>query len=241
MGTATLRYDITDWLYAQGRFNYDYLTGFNESKRPGGIGTSQPQETDGTWKGTYSVFEAWETNINADYLVGASKKFGKFSVDASFGGNTFRVKDHRFDISATHFTVRDLYSIANGVTKTQSFDFSQYRVNSLYGLAELGYNDMLYLNFTGREDWFSVLNPQNNSKFYSSVSGSFIFSELLKGQSWLSYGKLRGSWAQVGSANGVNTYEGNLTYSIANNQFNGQTTASISGTGAPNPNLPLCS
>ncbi|OFY81551.1 MAG: SusC/RagA family TonB-linked outer membrane protein [Bacteroidetes bacterium RBG_19FT_COMBO_42_7] len=237
MGTATLRYDITDWLYAQGRFNYDYLTGFNESKRPGGIGTSQPQETDGTWKGTYSVFEAWETNINADYLVGASKKFGKFSVDASFGGNTFRVKDHRFDISATHFTVRDLYSIANGVTKTQSFDFSQYRVNSLYGLAELGYNDMLYLNFTGREDWFSVLNPQNNSKFYSSVSGSFIFSELLKGQSWLSYGKLRGSWAQVGSANGVNTYEGNLTYSIANNQFNGQTTASIAGSAAPNPNL----
>ena len=44
---------------------------------------------------------------------------------------------------------------------------------------------------------------------------------------WLSYGKLRGSWAQVGSANGVNTYEGNLTYSIGNNQFNGQTIASI--------------
>ncbi|OFY62357.1 MAG: SusC/RagA family TonB-linked outer membrane protein [Bacteroidetes bacterium RBG_13_43_22] len=237
LGTAALRYDITDWLYAQGRFNYDYSVSFTESKRPGGIGTSQPRETDGTWKGNYNVSEGWGTDINADYLVGASKDFGKFSVDASFGGNTFRVKNHNFATGSSHFTVRDLYSIANGVTKTQSFGFNQSRVNSLYGLVELGYNSMLFINFTGREDWFSVLNPANNSKFYSSVSGSFVFSELLKNLTWLSYAKLRGSWAQVGSANGVNTYEGNLTYGISNNQFNGQTLASISGTGAPNPNL----
>jgi hypothetical protein len=54
---------------------------------------------------------------------------------------------------------------------------------------------------------------------------------------WLNYGKLRGSWAQVGSSNGVGVYEGNLTYSIGANQFNGQTTASISGSAAPNLNL----
>ena len=138
---------------------------------------------------------------------------------------------------SSNFVVRDFFSIANGNNKTQGYDFSQSRVNSLYGLAEFGYNSMFFLNFTGRQDWFSVLNPLNNSKFYSSVSGSFVFSELLKNLPWLSYGKLRGSWAQVGSANGVNTYEGNLTYGIGNNQFNGQTTASIAGTNAPNPNL----
>jgi outer membrane receptor protein involved in Fe transport len=96
---------------------------------------------------------------------------------------------------------------------------------------------MFYLNFTGRNDWFSVLNPQNNSKFYPSVSGSFVFSELLKDQKWLSYGKLRGSWAQVGSSNGVSAYDGLLTYSIGANQFNGQTTASITSSTAPNPLL----
>ena len=237
LGTATLRYDITDWLYAQGRFNYDYALSFNESKRPGGIGTSQPLESDGTWKGSYSVSESWGTDINADYLIGASKQFGKFSVDASFGGNTFRVKNHNFYVSSSHFTVRDLYSIANGVDKNQGFGFNQRRVNSLYGLAEFGYNSTFFINFTGREDWFSVLNPENNSKFYTSVSGSIVFSELLRDLPWLSYGKLRGSWAQVGSANGVGTYEGNLTYGISSNQFNGQTLASISGGSAPNPNL----
>jgi TonB-linked SusC/RagA family outer membrane protein len=237
LGTATLRYDMTDWLYAQGRFNYDYSLRFTESKTPGGIGTNQPQHSDGTWKGNYGVSEGWGTDINADFLIGAAKEFGKFSVDASIGGNTFRVENHSFNVSASHFTVRDLYSIANGVDKSQGFGYNQSQVNSLYGMAEFGYSSIFFLNFTGRNDWFSVLNPENNSKFYSSVSGSIVFSELLKDLPWLSYGKLRGSWAQVGSASGVGTYEGNLTYGIANDQFNGQTLASISGSRAPNPNL----
>src|SRR5690606_5641138 len=79
--------------------------------------------------------------------------------------------------------------------------------------------------------------PEKNSKFYPSVSGSFIFSELLDNQTWLTYGKLRASWAQVGSANGVNPYDGALTYSINANPFNGQSLAGISGNLAPNPTL----
>ena len=119
LGTATLRYDITDWLYAQGRFNYDYSLSFTESKVPGGIGTSQPMHTDGTWKGAYNVSENMGTNINSDFLIGANRDFGRLSVDASFGGNTFRIKNHNFYVNSSHFTVRDLYSIANGVDKSQ--------------------------------------------------------------------------------------------------------------------------
>src|SRR4030095_10594812 len=67
--------------------------------------------------------------------------------------------------------------------------------------------------------------------------GSFVFSQLLPNMKWLSYGKLRASWAEVGSIAGVNPYDGVLTYGINQNQFNGQTLASISGTSAPNPLL----
>ena len=237
LATATLRWDITDWLYAQGRYNYDYSLTFTEQKDNGGWGTSQPKNSDGTWKGSYSVSEGWGIDVNADFLIGISEEFGDFSVDASFGGNTFRVKNHNFNQRVSNLIVRDLFSISNGVDQSMGYGFNQRRVNSLYGLAEFGYKSMIYLNFTGRNDWFSVLNPDNNSKFYPSVSGSFVFSELLEDLTWLDYAKIRGSWAQVGSANGVNTYEGNLTYGIASNQFNGQTTASISGGSAPNPNL----
>jgi hypothetical protein len=80
-------------------------------------------------------------------------------------------------------------------------------------------------------------NPDDNYKFYPSVSGSIVFSEFLKDYEWLTFGKLRGSWAQVGSANGVNVYEGNLAYTINSNAFNGQTIATIGNTAAPNPSL----
>lgn len=232
LGTATLRYDLTDWLYAQGRFNYDYSLSFTEFNTPGGIGTSVPTNADGTYKGNYNLGEGKGTDINADFLVGASKAFGAFSVDANFGGNTWRVKNNNFNQSSSNFIVRDLYSIGNGSVQNQSYGYSQFRVNSLYGSAEFGFKNTLYLNFTGRNDWFSVLNPADNSEFYQSVSGSFVFSELLSNLSWLSYGKLRASWAEVGSSNGVNPYDGVLTYNISQNQFNGQSTATIGGNGS---------
>lgn len=234
LATTTLRYDLTDWLYLQGRYNYDYALTFTEFDTPGGIGTSVPTNADGTYKGTYNLSESKGTDVNADFLIGGGKAFGIFSFDANFGGNTWRVKNNGFNQNASNFIVRDLYSIGNGSVRGQSYGFSQFRVNSLYGWAEFGLKNMLYVNFTGRSDWFSVLNPADNSEFYQSVSGSFVFSELLQGQEWLSYGKLRASWAEVGSSQGVNAYDGVLIYNIAQNQFNGQSTATINGNVAPN-------
>ncbi|MDV3310658.1 MAG: SusC/RagA family TonB-linked outer membrane protein [Cyclobacteriaceae bacterium] len=240
LGTATLRYEFTDWLYVQGRFNYDHGQGFMEWNALNGSGAPTLFNGDGTYRGNYNIQQDQTTDINADFLVGGSKEFGRFSVDASVGGNTWRTKFQRNEQNSSNFIVPDLYSLSNGTLRNQGiagYVYSRSRVNSLYGWAEFGYNGMLYLNFTGRNDWFSVLNPEKNSKFYPSVSGSFIFSELLDNQTWLTYGKLRASWAQVGSANGVNPYDGALTYSIKANPLNGQSLAGISGNLARNPTL----
>lgn len=239
LGSATLRYDITDWLYAQGRFNYDRYSSFTEWNTSNAVGSASRFSTDNvTYRGSYNLNNTWTTDINADFLIGGNKEFGKFSVDASFGGNTLRSQFNNMSESATNFTVPDLYTITNGSVKNANpLGFSRSRINSLYGVAEFGYNGILYLNLTGRNDWFSVLNPDNNSKFYPSVSGSFIFSQLLKKQSWLSYGKLRASWAEVGSVALINPFDGVLTYGINANLFSGQTLASINGGNAPNPLL----
>ena len=242
LGTATLRYDITDWLYAQGRFNFDRYTNFAEWNSANATGAAVLTNSDGTYRGNYNLNNTWTTDINADFLFGASKEFGKFSVDASVGGNTLRSQYQNMSESASNFTVPDLYTITNGTIKNANpLGYSRSRTNSLYGLAEFGYNGLLYINFTGRNDWFSVLNPAHNSKFYPSVSGSFIFSQLLKNQGWLSFGKLRGSWAQVGSVAGVGPYDGLLTYSFNANLFNGQTLAGVADVNgvalAPNPLL----
>ena len=242
LGTVTLRYDITDWLYAQGRFNYDRGTNYSESYALNGTGANTIVATTTptvTYRGNYNVSQTTTTDINADFLIGGSKEFGKFSVEASFGGNTYRTEFRNMTQSATNFTVPDLYSYRNGTVKGagDGYNYNQTRLNSLYGLAEFGWNGMIFVNVTGRNDWFSVLNPDYNSKFYPSVSGSFVFSELLKSMSWLSYGKLRASFAQVGSVASVGPYDGILTYAINANLFNGQTLASINGTNAPNPFL----
>ncbi|HYF68205.1 MAG TPA: SusC/RagA family TonB-linked outer membrane protein [Ohtaekwangia sp.] len=247
LATTTLRYEFTDWLYVQGRFNYDRGSSFMEWNQLNGQGASSLNDEFGNFRGRYDIRQDETTDINADFLVGGSKEFGKFSVDASVGGNTWRTEFQRNQQYSRSFIVPDLYTIKNGtmtwVNETdpnllgyEPYDYNRTRINSLYGWAEFGYNGMVYLNFTGRQDWFSVMNPNDNSVFYPSISGSFIFSELLTEQNWLSYGKLRASWAKAGSANGVAPYEGVLSYAISP-PLNGQTSAGVNGTFAPNPTL----
>ncbi|WP_420148975.1 SusC/RagA family TonB-linked outer membrane protein [Spirosoma sp.] len=238
LGTATVRYQFLPWLYLQGRVNMDYGVAFLEQNVPTGQGTSTPANGAGTgFNGTYGVNTNVGRQMNMDFLLGGNHRFGDFSADISLGGNIFTNNSRTNDQSVTDFTIRDLYSIENGITKAQSYGIYREQVNSLYGFAEFGYKGMFYLNLTGRNDWFSVLNPANNSLFYPSVSGSFIFSELLKNSSWLDYGKLRGSYASVGSSNGIGAFSGILTYGILQNPLNGYTLGQINNANSPNPFL----
>jgi hypothetical protein len=111
-------------------------------------------------------------------------------------------------------------------------------VNSVYGAAEFSYNSYLYLNFTARNDWFSTLSPENRSIFYPSVSGSFVFSELFKSApNWLTFGKLRAAFAEVGSDTDVEPYANNLFYGINANLFGGQPIGASLGNTLPNAGL----
>src|SRR5690606_29536374 len=75
------------------------------------------------------------------------------------------------------------------------------------------------------------------SYLYPSVSGSFIFSELLKGSSWLNYGKLRATYADVGSANGIGAYSNRLAYGVEANPFNAISLGTIRNANSPNPQI----
>ncbi|HEX2919638.1 MAG TPA: carboxypeptidase-like regulatory domain-containing protein, partial [Bacteroidales bacterium] len=75
MATGTLRYDFTDWLYIQGRYNYASSSDASETKDPGGIGTSNPLTSDGYYKGSYNRGSTWSKNINSEFLLGLDKKF----------------------------------------------------------------------------------------------------------------------------------------------------------------------
>ncbi|MEO6721582.1 MAG: SusC/RagA family TonB-linked outer membrane protein [Ferruginibacter sp.] len=227
LGTVSLRYDFTKWLYLQGRVNADFGYVNNENNNPSNYAPNAPiNSATGGWAGSYGVSTGYNKEMNSDFLLGTSHKIGNFTIDASVGGNMYTVDRNLSTQSVTDFVVRNNYSISNGITKTQDYGITRSQVNSLYAFADFGYKNFFFLNLTDRTDYFSVLTPPSsivanpkNSFNYPSASASFIFSELLPKTKWLNYGKLRMSYGEVGNANGVAPYSSQLTYTIGSQLF----------------------
>ncbi|MEO8886782.1 MAG: SusC/RagA family TonB-linked outer membrane protein, partial [Mucilaginibacter sp.] len=245
LATITARYDFYKFLYLQGRINYDYSNSFNENNTPTGLGSGGQTLLNGAktaYNGGYATSTNYGKDVNMDFLLGTNnQKIGDFTVEGTLGGNT-RTSDSRgFNESVTDLNVFGLYSIGNGVTKNLGYGIGRSKVNSLYGVADFGYKNFLYLSVTDRVDWYSVLTyPTGNKNYYNypSISGSFVFSELLPNISWLNYGKLRASWASTGSTGPVGAFGGLITYNLSTNPYttsNGSyTLGGYSGTD-PNP------
>lgn len=233
-GNASVRYQLLPGLYAQGRVGQDYFTNPYNANRPTGTGflAGAPTGFNGNFYQSVSTFR----ERNLDLLVGANRSFGKVGVELTLGGNSMDQKSDRLGTSVTNFYVRDLYTIGNGQVKEPNYAFSHKRVNSLYGTLDLSYGDYLFLNLTGRNDWFSTLNPNSNSYLYPSASASFVFSQAMSAlPAWLSYGKLRAAYAEVGGD--TDPYTNALFYSINANPLGSTALGNISGTVSPNPNL----
>jgi len=244
LGTASLRYDFTKWLYVQGRVNADFGYNNNEANLPHGVGVPLRNTANTGWVGTYNVNTSYNQQVNMDFLIGTNHTLGDFSIDASFGGNRYTVDNKNTSQGVTDFVFKDIYSIANGITKTQDYRISRSQINSLYAFADFGYKNLVFLNFTDRVDYFSVLTPPSsivanpkNYFNYASVGTSFVFSEVLPNISWLDYGKLRATYATTGNANGISPYSSQLTYALAQQQFGPYPIVTIANGSNPNPYL----
>ncbi len=234
LGNMSLRYQLLDWLYIQGRIGQDYYTRPYNYDRP--TGTRSIGAVSTGFNGYYYQDITTYRERNMDFLIGGNKTFGKFGIDITLGGNQLQQIYDNVSTAVTNFYVRDLYTIGNGQTKSPNYNYSKNRVNSLYGAAEFSFDNYLFLNLTARNDWFSSLNINSNNYLYPSASVSFVFTEAFGFKpSWLNFGKLRASVSGVGS--GTSPYSNNLYYSVNANQFNGNALGGISGAVSPNPNL----
>ena len=223
-GNITLRYDFTSWLSLQGQVSRNSLLADLTNIVPYGTGWQH--------SGSLDVSSSNSRELDASFMFEINKKFGTdFSVHANLGGNH---EDNLYKAASTGGGL-DLpywYSVNNIVNHVYNVDFSEYKVNSFYGSADLGYKDYLFVTFTGRNDWFSTLNPKTNNIFYPSISGSFVFSEALHMPSWITFGKLRASWAK--SSGGTSPYNTALSYSNLGVDYNGIIFSSIDQSTVPN-------
>jgi hypothetical protein len=78
------------------------------------------------------------------------------------------------------FNVTFFPAINNAQTRNFGYGFTEQGINSLFGSAEISYDGWLYITATGRNDWFSVLNPEFNSIFYPSIGASWVVSDTFK-------------------------------------------------------------
>lgn len=241
-GNISLKYDILDWLFIQGRFGQDYWSRDQEYNNfPTGQASRGPAPA-GFVNGVYTQDSRRFRETNADFLIGANKEFGDFGANLTVGGNQMRRRSDLNSVQVTDFVVKGLYTVQNGRAKDPLYDLQTRGVNSLYGSAELSYKRFIYLNGTLRNDWFSTLSPANMSILYPSISGSYVFSESLKSLSWLSSGKLRLAYAEVGSDTDVPPYAGVLYYTTNSNLINNpagiaQPSGGPATTTVPNANL----
>jgi TonB-linked SusC/RagA family outer membrane protein len=199
IGNASVTFDFTDWLTGTLRSGTDWSrSGRKRMIAPG------PLTSDYRENGGFSTSDILRRETNTDFMLTANHPLSSdLSLEASFGGNRRESLAQSASQTVYNLVVPYVYDLDNAAQTPLPGDYTApSRVNSLFGVARLGYKDWAFLEATGRNDWSSTLPPDHRSYFYPSVSGSFVFSDALgiggPGKT-LTYGKIRAGWTRVGN------------------------------------------
>lgn len=230
-------------------FNYQVLPWLRAIYRVGLFNTStDTRSTVGKFVGTGrrniagSVSDGSETfrRLNSDLILNAEKTFGDFNFRLLAGQNLRSDNTKATGIAASALVVPDLFNPENRVGElTGSSAITEYRQVAGYSELTAGYRNFLFLTFTGRQEWVSVLSEDNRSYFYPGVSTSFVFNEAipaLRDSRVLSFGKLFASYNKTGNVN-LAPYSLQNVYSQGNGFPFGGLAGYLPGTVYPNPDI----
>ncbi|MFY9150689.1 MAG: SusC/RagA family TonB-linked outer membrane protein [Prolixibacteraceae bacterium] len=203
IGYAQLDWDITPDLKAMGRYAIDTYNELQEERKAVGSGSGEFGVGRNDATSGYSRYSRAFTETNLDMMLNYHKKVtDKFDLTALLGTNIRRTKSESVYASTNNgLAVAGLYSLNNSVDPLlpPEENFYQVGVNGIFGSVSLGFDNTYFVDATLRRDQSSTLPAENNAYYYPSVTTSIIFSNLLK-QDWLSLGKIRLNYAEVGSS-----------------------------------------
>ncbi|HOF98566.1 MAG TPA: SusC/RagA family TonB-linked outer membrane protein [Paludibacteraceae bacterium] len=142
----------------------------------------------------------YSSELNTDFFLNFNPKLNNDFAISVIVGHNFNQRDAQSQGSEViGLDIPKFYNLSNSSATPSIYGtLSQRRLIGVYGNLDVSFKDMLFLNITGRNDWSSTLPANNRSFFYPSISGSFLFSELIQNKDVLSYGKLRASFARTG-------------------------------------------
>lgn len=194
---------VTEWLKMQARGSLDYTANkvrqrFYASTAPALAGLN----------GRYIESDYEESLVYGDVMALVNKKWGDFSLQATAGAsiNDRTLNSTRYDSKTASLKYPNVFTVANIVMSGSAYIDQQIEARrqkqSVFGNAQVGYKETVFAELTARNDWSSTLAYTSHEKsgfFYPSAGVSWIVSRTFPLPAWVSLGKIRGIWSQVGN------------------------------------------
>lgn len=219
IGNFRFTYSPMEWLDVNYILGTDFFSDNRTEITPGPLGIDG--EVSLSSEGFIRETRISSRDINSNLFLTFKKKWNeKFNSTLRVGNDIFERDYERLDATGEDFVIPRFYHLDYTSRLSNTQFKSKRRLVGVYGDLMLEYDNMLFLNITGRNDWTSTLPIGNNSFFYPSVNLSFVFTEAIESPEFLTFGKLRASWAEVGKD--TDPYQVGQTYNSPGVPLNGQ-------------------
>lgn len=229
-GNVMANWEISENFSLMGRYTLNKYDDTRESKIAPGY-TREPNN------GAYGIATSDGLERNLDMLATYKQDWDQFNVSVSMGANTMYQRSATISNSSksgSGLVVPNLFTVDNINSGSLEYYNRRYEksINSVYGMANFGWKDMMYIDLTARNDWSSTLPAENRSYFYPSASLSLLVNNMFHMGNSVNMIKLRAGWAQVGNDTGP--YRLNAVYSNAGQWGNATMLSKPGGLLAPN-------
>ena len=205
MASLSANLKVNDWFTIQARGNVDYINDNYDQKMYAGTAADVAHEN-----GRYIKLNRQEFMMYGDVMAMFNKTWNDWSLNAAIGSsiNTTKVNSLSLDSGKSGLYKANVFTVANmnlggaGTSFIDELNDQRRTIQSLFATAQIGWKESLYLDLTARNDWSSTLantKSEGSGFFYPSVGVSWILNQTLNLPSWISFGKVRASWAQVGN------------------------------------------
>lgn len=194
LGSA--KYQLLDWISILGRVSYDRY----DDKVDGSFYDGTVSLGDVRAGGKYYETNARYSERNFDLLLTGENSIAEHvTLNYNLGTSFLKRKYATVADMANGLSIPNMFSLTAATTPAfQDVGGYTRALNSVYGNLQVGFKSYLFVDVTGRNDWSSTL-PSPHSYFYPSVGLSAILSDMVNMPSWISFGKIRASYTQVGN------------------------------------------
>lgn len=142
-------------------------------------------------------------DLESDIMVTYDQKISDdWHVNALVGYNASDRRSSYLYAEVLNLTIPTWFNLGNSSEiPTVKQYMSKRRSLAAYGSVEVAWRESIFLSATARNDWSSTLPKDNNSFFYSGVTLSWLWSNLLSEdlQNIIDLGKVRMAWGKTGN------------------------------------------